>query len=272
MPGSGNVAILKGGKESARTAAVLACAIQAALLRTALPPTFVQTVETGAEVAALLAQDRYIDLVIPRGSNVLVRTIQHSTRIPVMGHADASVQFTSTKQRIARRRSALFSTPRCARALVGGSYGLVTDGSSAQIDYPAACNAVETLLVHESLLRTIWPDVARMLLATDVRLLCDEPTLCTGFRRHRQLRNTRVAGAAGRLHYRAPLAETLRAHRTVAHCRNRTHQRARLAPHGLHRDGVRCVGQRIYTRCQLGRRIRTREHPLRRWLSLWLWC
>jgi glutamate-5-semialdehyde dehydrogenase len=84
----GNAAILKGGKESARTAAALARAIQAALARTALPPSFVQTVETRAEVSALLAQDRYIDLVIPRGSNALVRSIQHSTRIPVMGHAD----------------------------------------------------------------------------------------------------------------------------------------------------------------------------------------
>ena len=80
--------ILKGGKESARTAAALARAIQAALARTALPNTFVQAVETRAEVAALLAQDRYIDLVIPRGSNALVRSIQHATRIPVMGHAD----------------------------------------------------------------------------------------------------------------------------------------------------------------------------------------
>jgi glutamate-5-semialdehyde dehydrogenase len=85
---SGNAAILKGGKESARTAAELARTIQSALARTALPEAFIQTVETRAEVTALLSQDQYIDLVIPRGSNALVREIQHSTRIAVMGHAD----------------------------------------------------------------------------------------------------------------------------------------------------------------------------------------
>ncbi|KAN0130230.1 Aldehyde/histidinol dehydrogenase [Lactarius tabidus] len=154
---SGNAAILKGGKESARTAAALARAIQAALARTALPTAFVQTVETRAEVAALLAQDRYIDLVIPRGSNALVRSIQHSTRIPVMGHADGlcAIYLDEAADREKAQRVVL----------------------DAKIDYPAACNAVETLLVHESLLRTIWPDVARTLLAADVRLLCDEPTL-----------------------------------------------------------------------------------------------
>jgi glutamate-5-semialdehyde dehydrogenase len=83
------VAILKGGKESARTTAELARTIQTSLARNGpLPDTFIQTVETRAEVSALLAQDQYIDLVIPRGSNALVREIQRGTRIPVMGHAD----------------------------------------------------------------------------------------------------------------------------------------------------------------------------------------
>ncbi|KAH9967531.1 gamma-glutamyl phosphate reductase [Russula dissimulans] len=154
---SGNAAILKGGKESARTAGELARAIQSALAHTALPATFIQTIETRAEVAALLAQDRYIDLVIPRGSNALVRSIQHSTRIAVMGHADGlcAIYLDESADREKARR-------------------IVVD---AKTDYPAACNAVETLLVHQSLLETIWPDVASALLAADVTLLCDEPTL-----------------------------------------------------------------------------------------------
>jgi glutamate-5-semialdehyde dehydrogenase len=154
---SGNAAILKGGKESARTAAELARTIQAALARTALPESFIQTVETRAEVTALLSQDRYIDLVIPRGSNALVREIQHSTRIPVMGHADGicAIYLDESADREKAKR-------------------VVVD---AKIDYPAACNAVETLLVHQSLLETIWPDVAEALLTVNVKLLCDEPTL-----------------------------------------------------------------------------------------------
>jgi glutamate-5-semialdehyde dehydrogenase len=53
----------------------------------------------------------------------------------------------------------------------------LTHTSPPQIDYPAACNAVETLLVHESLLQTIWPEVASALLAANVQLICDPPTL-----------------------------------------------------------------------------------------------
>lgn len=62
--------------------------IQDALATTALPPAYIQTVSTRNEIASLLAQDRYIDLVIPRGSNSLVKSIQNDSRIPVMGHAD----------------------------------------------------------------------------------------------------------------------------------------------------------------------------------------
>lgn len=84
----GNAAILKGGKESNRTTVLLAQAISAGLAQTALPPAYIQAIQTRAEVSSLLDMDRYIDLVIPRGSNSLVKNIQNNTRIPVMGHAD----------------------------------------------------------------------------------------------------------------------------------------------------------------------------------------
>ena len=72
-PGSGNSAILKGGKESAHTVTVLTHTIQATLEHMVLPPTFVQTVETRVEVTVLLlVQDWYIDLVISCGSNALM--------------------------------------------------------------------------------------------------------------------------------------------------------------------------------------------------------
>lgn len=84
----GNSAILKGGKESLLTAGVLSKCIREALSKTSLHPDYIQTVQTREEIASLLDQDQYIDLVIPRGSNALVRSIQSASKIPVMGHAD----------------------------------------------------------------------------------------------------------------------------------------------------------------------------------------
>jgi glutamate-5-semialdehyde dehydrogenase len=67
---------------------LLSAAILTGLSQTEIPENYIQTIQTRAEVASLLELDQYIDLVIPRGSNTLVRNIQNSTRIPVMGHAD----------------------------------------------------------------------------------------------------------------------------------------------------------------------------------------
>jgi len=89
---AGNAAILKGGKESNHTTALLATAIARGLARSntllSSTPGFIQSIQTRAEVGELLKLDEYIDLVIPRGSNALVKSIQNGTRIPVMGHAD----------------------------------------------------------------------------------------------------------------------------------------------------------------------------------------
>jgi glutamate-5-semialdehyde dehydrogenase len=89
---SGNAVILKGGKEANQTNTALYESIQTALK--SLPQSYripcdsVQLVSTREEIAHLLKLDKYIDLVIPRGSKSLVQYVQESTRIPVLGHAD----------------------------------------------------------------------------------------------------------------------------------------------------------------------------------------
>lgn len=78
---SGNAVILKGGKEATHTNAALARVIQDALASLpVIPKEAVQIVETREDISALLDLDRYIDLVVPRGSNSLVKYIQNNTR------------------------------------------------------------------------------------------------------------------------------------------------------------------------------------------------
>lgn len=150
---SGNAAILKGGKESTESFAAIAKIISEALETTDVPNAAIQLVRNRADIDELLALDRYIDLVIPRGGNELVRYVKNNTRIPVLGHADG-----------------LCSIYIHADADLDMAVKVVTD---SKCDYPAACNAVETLLVHEDVLHTVLPAVARALLAKNVVLLCD---------------------------------------------------------------------------------------------------
>lgn len=154
---SGNAAILKGGKESTYSTQVLSGIIARALAKTSIPATFVQTVSTRDEISSLLAQDKYIDLVMPRGGNELVSHIQNNTRIAVMGHADGICAVYLDESA---------DENKAVRVTV-----------ESKIDYMAACNAVETLLVNEKVVNTVWPKVANALAAFDVSLKCDAATL-----------------------------------------------------------------------------------------------
>lgn len=128
---SGNCAILKGGKESYQTFKAISDVVNKALASTAVPPHAIQLIQSREEVGNLLAQDKYIDLVIPRGSNALVRNIKENTKIPVLGHADGICSIYVDKEA---------DLAKAARIAV-----------DSKTNYPAGCNAVEQLLVHKDI-------------------------------------------------------------------------------------------------------------------------
>ncbi len=149
---TGNGLILKGGKEAKHSNAALVDCIQAALDHAGLPREAVVGVEGREAVASLLECDHDIDLVIPRGSAQLVRTIQQTSRIPVMGHADG-----------------ICHTYIDAAADPAMAASVAVDG---KCDYPSACNATESLLVHEDFLPQLSA-LGQALEAEGVTLLAD---------------------------------------------------------------------------------------------------
>ena len=149
---SGNAVILKGGREAAASNALLVDLLRRALVLADLPPGAVAGVTDRAAVTELLELDELIDLVIPRGSGALVRSIQASTRIPVLGHSEGICSLYVAED----------AEPAMAARLA-------VDG---KCDYPAACNATENLLVHRAWLPHL-PALADALGAAGVILRAD---------------------------------------------------------------------------------------------------
>jgi len=126
---AGNGVLLKGGKEARASNAALHRVLVEALAPD-VPAGAIQLVDSREAVSDLLAMDDVVDLVIPRGGNALVQHVQSNTRIPVLGHADGVCHVYID-----------------AAADMGMARRIVRD---SKCDYPAACNAMETLLVHRS--------------------------------------------------------------------------------------------------------------------------
>ncbi|MFB8793268.1 MAG: glutamate-5-semialdehyde dehydrogenase [Microcoleus sp.] len=153
---SGNGVILKGGKEAVRSCEILTKVIQQALAETAVNPECVQLLTTREETIELLKMDEYIDLIIPRGSNSFVQFVQENTRIPVLGHADGICHLYADK--------------------AADIHKAVEIAVDAKTQYPAACNAIETLLVHSAIAPKFLPAVAEALQQKKVELRGDEIT------------------------------------------------------------------------------------------------
>ncbi len=153
---SGNGVILKGGKEAIRSCEALVNAIHQGLAQTEIDPSVVQLLTTREETLELLKLDQFVDLIIPRGSNSFVRFVQDNTRIPVLGHAEGIchlyVDHTANIQKAIK---------------------IAVDSKT---QYPAACNAIETLLVHQAIASEFLLEAVSALQAKNVDLRGDERT------------------------------------------------------------------------------------------------
>ncbi len=153
---SGNAVILKAGREVERTASALVDVIRRALKQSGLPVDSVSLVTGRESVQQLLGMSDLVDMVIPRGSKQLMEFVQANTRIPVLGHAEGVCHIYVDAA----------ADPEMALAIIDDS----------KTDYPAACNAAETVLVHEQIAETFLPRLAELLGSRNVTLRGCEKT------------------------------------------------------------------------------------------------
>lgn len=137
---SGNAVIMKGGSESANTNEVIVTVWREALAQSpAVPADAVQMIRTREEFAELLTMDQDVDLIVPRGSYELVKYVMSTSRIPVLGHGEGVCHVYVD-----------------AAADMGKALAVAFD---SKVQYPAVCNAAETLLVDEAIAAAFLPEM-----------------------------------------------------------------------------------------------------------------
>ena len=140
---SGNAVLLKGGREATETNRILARVIDEAAARVGIAQGWLGLLKTRSDVNQMLALDKYIDLIIPRGSNEFVAYIMANTTIPVLGHADGICHVYIDRDADIDMAVAIALDSKC--------------------QYTAVCNAAETILVHEQLADRVLPRLQQAL-------------------------------------------------------------------------------------------------------------
>ena len=151
---SGNAVLLKGGKEAINSNQILAEIIRTSIEdNQGMPSDTVQLLETREEVKQVLKMDDFIDLLIPRGSNELVKYIQDNTKIPVLGHASGICHVYIDKH-----------------ADINKAVKIAMD---AKTQYAAVCNAMENLVVHKDSAQEFIPKITDVFLKAGVEIRAD---------------------------------------------------------------------------------------------------
>jgi len=164
---SGNGVMLKGGSEANYTNTAIVKALHQGLHESGLDKNAICLLTSRKDSMAMLNLEKYINLIIPRGSNELVKFIQENTRIPVLGHADGICHLFIDNE--ANLEMAL------AVAL------------DSKIQYPAACNAIETLLVHRDIAPVFLEKAIPLFNSNDVKLIGDKRSLELGIKKEASL-------------------------------------------------------------------------------------
>ena len=149
---SGNATILRGGSEAIHSNKAVAQCIQQGLVEAGLPADAVQVVETTdrAAVGELITSSEYVDVIIPRGGKSLIERISNDATVPVIKHLDGICHVYIDKQADLNKASEVAFNSKTHR------YGV--------------CNAMETLLVHESVAQQCLPELAKRFIDKGVEL------------------------------------------------------------------------------------------------------
>jgi len=159
---SGNGVMLKGGSEANLTNASIVKALQEGLNESGFDKNAICLLTSRKDSMAMLNLEKYINLIIPRGSNELVKFIQENTKIPVLGHADGICHlFIDIEANIEMALSVALDS---------------------KIQYPAACNAIETLLVHKDIAPAFLEKAIPMFNSNDVKLIGDTRSVELGLK------------------------------------------------------------------------------------------
>ena len=157
---SGNGVILKGGSEANFTNIAIVSSLKEGLQKSGLDQNSICLLTSRRDSMAMLNLDKYINLIIPRGSNELVKFIQENTEIPVLGHADGICHLY------------IDNDVNMEMAL---SVAL-----DSKIQYPAACNAIETLLIHKDIAQDFLKRAIPLFNSNDVKLVGDKKSVELG--------------------------------------------------------------------------------------------
>src|SRR5262245_10076763 len=151
---SGNAVLLRGGKEAMRSNRMLGACLQSAASQEGMPGDAIQMVEGGHDaVDELLRQDKYINVVIPRGGEGLIRSVAEKSRIPVIKHYKGNCH--------------VYVDADANQAMA------VSVVLNAKVQRPATCNAAEKLLIHERVAAELLPMIAKKLRDAKVELRGD---------------------------------------------------------------------------------------------------